>query len=114
MIRQGEVYLAATESGNRPVIIVSRAELNRGRWVVAVPVTSAHFDTRSALPHCVPFETGEFGLTKDCVAQAEAITYIASSDLDLDAGAIGSLGEIRLRDLIKAAGNMMGSNCEPE
>lgn len=66
------------------------------------------------LPHCVAFQAGEFGLTKDCVAQAEAITYVAASDLDLDAGAVGALDEVRLRDLIKAVGNMMGSDCEPE
>jgi hypothetical protein len=28
MIQQGEVYLAATESGNRPVVVLSREELN--------------------------------------------------------------------------------------
>jgi mRNA-degrading endonuclease toxin of MazEF toxin-antitoxin module len=114
IIQQGEVYLAATESGNRPVIFLSREELNRGRWVVAVPVTSAEFAIRSKLPHCVPFANSEFGLTKDCVAQAEAITYIGVSDLDLDAGAIGTLDELRLRDVIKAVGNMMSSECEPE
>jgi mRNA-degrading endonuclease toxin of MazEF toxin-antitoxin module len=114
MVRQGEIYMAATDSGNRPVVILSRAELNRGRWVVAVPMTSANFSTRSALPHCVAFQAGEFGLTKDCVAQAEAITYIAESDLDFDSGAVGTLDEVRLRDLIKAVGNMMGSDCEPE
>ena len=114
MPQQGEIYMASTDSGSRPAVILSRAELNRGRWVVAVPMTSAHFAIRSGLPHCVAFKTGEFGLTKDCVAQAEAITYIATSDLDLDAGAIGSLDEVRLRDLIKAVGNMMGSECEPE
>jgi hypothetical protein len=68
----------------------------------------------SSLPHCLPFRAGEFGLTKDCVAQAETITYLAVSDLDLDAGAIGVLDESRLRGLIKAIGNVMGSDCEPE
>jgi mRNA-degrading endonuclease toxin of MazEF toxin-antitoxin module len=114
MIQQGEIFMAATDSGNRPVIILSRSELNRGRWVVAIPMTSANFVTRSSLPHCVPFRTGEFGLAKDCVAQAEAITYIAASDLDLDAGAIGAIDAARLRELIKAVGNMMASDCEPE
>lgn len=47
MLQQGEIYMAATDSGNRPVIILSRPELNRGRWVVAVPMTSANFATRS-------------------------------------------------------------------
>ena len=81
-------------AGRRPAIIVSREELNRGNWVVAVMVTSTHFATRSRLPHCVAFAAGEYGLTKHCVAQAETITYLAVSDLDLDSGAIGVLDEV--------------------
>lgn len=113
MLRPGEIYLADTESGKRPAVIVSREELNRGRWIVAVLLTSAHFDIRSDSSHFVPFRSGEFGLSKDCVAQAETITYLASTDLDLDAGVIGVLDESRMRDLVRAVGNMMGSDCEP-
>jgi mRNA-degrading endonuclease toxin of MazEF toxin-antitoxin module len=113
-VKRGEIYLATTDPGIRLVIIVSREELNRGRRVVAVPVTSSNFATRPALPHCVPFQQGDFGLTKDCVAQAEAITCIALSEIDFDTGAIGTLDEIRLRAPIKAVGNMMASDCEPE
>lgn len=114
MIEPGEIYLADTEAGKRPAVIVSREELNRGHWVVAVLITSAHVAIRSTLPHCVPFRAGEFGLSKDCVAQAETITYLSISDLDLDAGVLGVLDEPRMRGLIKAVGNMMGSDCEPE
>jgi mRNA-degrading endonuclease toxin of MazEF toxin-antitoxin module len=113
MIRPGEIYLVDTDAGKRPAVVVSREELNRGRWVVAVLITSTHFAVRSALPHCVPFRAGEFGLTRDCVAQAETITFLDSSDLDLDAGPIGVLDERRIRDLIRAIGNLMGSECEP-
>lgn len=114
MIRPGEIYLAETEAGKRPAVIVSREELNRGRWVVAILVTSAHFAIRSSLPHCVPFRAGEFGLTKDCATQAETVTYLGISDLDLDAGVLGTLDDSRHRELIRAVGNMMGSDCEPE
>jgi mRNA-degrading endonuclease toxin of MazEF toxin-antitoxin module len=58
MIRPGEVYMADTDAGKRPVIVVSREELNRGNWVVAVLVTSTHFATRSKRPHCVAFAAG--------------------------------------------------------
>lgn len=112
MIRSGEIYLTDTAVGKRPAVIVSREELNRGRWVVAVLITSAHFPIRSALPHCVPFRAGEFGLSKDSVAQAETITYLEISDLDLDAGTLGMLDGPRMRDLVRAVGNMMGSDCE--
>ncbi|MGP0069695.1 MAG: type II toxin-antitoxin system PemK/MazF family toxin [Isosphaeraceae bacterium] len=113
MIRPGEIYMADTEAGRRPVIVVSREELNRGHWVVAMLVTSAHFALRSTLPHCVKFSAGEFGLMKDCVAQAETMTYISVSEFDLDVGVVGVLDEVRMRELIKAIGNMMGSDCEP-
>ena len=113
MIRAGEIYLAATDAGARPVIVVSREELNRGDWIVAVLITSAWFSLRSSLPHCVPFQAGEFGLSKNCVAQAETISYVAIADLDLDQGVLGVLDEARLRALIKAIGNVIASDCEP-
>ena len=94
-------------------MVVSREELNRGNWVVAVLITSAKFARRSTLPHCVPFRAGAFGLTKDCVAQAETISYIAVSDLDADAGVIGVLDSVRMRGVVKALGHVLNSDCEP-
>jgi mRNA-degrading endonuclease toxin of MazEF toxin-antitoxin module len=113
MITPGEIYVAGTDAGIRPVVVVSREELNRGNWIVAVLITSARFSSRSSLPHCVPFRAGEFGLAKDCVAQAETISYIAIADLDLDQGVLGVLDEVRMRALIKAIGNVIASDCEP-
>jgi len=40
MSSPGQVYLAHTDAGIRPVVVVSREELNRGNWVVAVLITS--------------------------------------------------------------------------
>jgi mRNA-degrading endonuclease toxin of MazEF toxin-antitoxin module len=113
MINPGEIYWANTDAGVRPVVVVSREELNRGNWVVAVLITSAKFSLRSALPNCVPFRAGEFGLDKDCVAQAETISYIAASDLDLERGIRGVLDAERRRSLIKAIGHVIDSDCEP-
>jgi hypothetical protein len=42
-----------------------------------------------------------------------SVKYLAVSDLDLDSGAIGALDELRMRDLIKAIGDMLASDCEP-
>ena len=80
MLVPGEIHVADTESGRRPVVVVSRRELNQGSSVVVVPITSAHFAVRSSLPHAVPFHAGEFGLTKDWVAQAEAIVSVSVCD----------------------------------
>jgi mRNA-degrading endonuclease toxin of MazEF toxin-antitoxin module len=115
-MRPGEVYMADFASaGRRPVIVVSREDLNRGRYLLVVVCTSARFGTRRMLPNGVPFLAGEFGLTSDCVAQSENIVSIEKTDvIDLDDGPIGVLDDMRLRDAIKSIGYVMESDCEPE
>lgn len=82
-MKPGELYYADLyEAGVRPVLIISREPLNRGGYAVVVPITSSHFDRRSHLPNCVPFRAGQFGLTKDSVAQCEAILSIERSQID--------------------------------
>ena len=111
MIRPGEIYLADFEEMEpHPVVVVSREELNRGNWVAVVLITSKRFEERSKLPHCVPFRAGEFGLSLDCVAQAESLFSIRCEELG---ERLGMLDDERWRDLVKAVGNMMGSDCEP-
>lgn len=113
MIRPGEIYYAETDAGRRPVVVVSREDLNRGNWIVAVLITSARFAFRSTLEHSVPLLAGEFGMTKDCVVQAETISYIAAADLDQDQGPIGVLDTARMREVIRAIGHVLESDCEP-
>ena len=93
-----------------PVVFVSRDELNRDNWVVAVLITSKRFEERSKQPNCVPFQAGEFGLGRDCVARAESLFSISCDELGEH---LGTLHDERWRELIKAIGNMMGSECEP-
>jgi mRNA-degrading endonuclease toxin of MazEF toxin-antitoxin module len=106
MIRPGEIYLAdfdemephpivviSREELNRvipqerdvrfqhPIVVISREELNRGNWVAAVLITSKRFEERSKQPHCVPFRAGEFGLSRDCVAQTESLFSIRRVEL---------------------------------
>jgi mRNA-degrading endonuclease toxin of MazEF toxin-antitoxin module len=111
VIRPGEIYLADFEEMEpHPVLVVSREELNRGNWVAAVLIASKRFDERSKLPHCVPIRAGEFGLTMDCVAQGESLFSMRREDLGEH---LGTLDDERWRDLVRALGNMMGSDCEP-
>lgn len=108
----GEVYMAGLgEATPHPVIVVSREELNRGDRLVVVLCTSQKFTVRSALPHCVPFQAGQFGFTKDCVAQCENIFLVAKDSLE--ANPIGVLSDVALRDVIKAIGHVIDSDCEP-
>lgn len=114
MIEPGEVYIADfAEAGPHPVIVVSREALNRGRYALVVVCTSARFALRSTLPNCVPFQAGQFGFTAECVAQCENVLSIDKTQLDLDVGPIGMLDRRALRDVIKAIGNVIESDCEP-
>jgi mRNA-degrading endonuclease toxin of MazEF toxin-antitoxin module len=99
--------------GRRPIIVVSREDLNRGNYVVAVLCTTVNFPVRSRLPNCVPFQTGEFGLPQDCVAQCEAITFVDKQDIDSIAGPLGMLDDARMREVIHALGHVIDSDCEP-
>jgi len=114
MIRPGEIYMADfEEAGPHPVIVVSREELNRGRYTLVVVCTSARFAIRSQLPNCVPFRAGQFGFTSDCVAQCENLLSIDLARLDLSADPMGMLNEMAFREVIRAIGYVMQSECEP-
>ncbi len=114
MIQPGEVYMADFgQAGPHPVVVVSREELNRGRYALAVVCTSARFAVRSKLPNCVPFQAGDFGFTVDCVAQCENILSIDKAQFDLAAGPMGALNEVALGNVIKAIGYVIKSDCKP-
>lgn len=114
MIEPGEIYRADfEEAGPHPVIVVSREALNRGRYAMVVVCTSARFALRSTLPNCVPFRAGQFGFKDDCVAQCENILSMDKTLLDLKEGPIGILDDLALREVIKAIGYVIASDCEP-
>lgn len=109
----GEVYFADfSDVGQHPVIILSRKDLNRGGQMVVVICTSARFQSRCQLPNCVPFSAGQFGFTKDCVAQGEQLLTIDRQEVPLS-GPIGKLDDLSFRQVIKAIGYVMDSDCEP-
>lgn len=114
MILPGEIYMADLgEAAPHPVVIVSREDLNRGRTVVAALITSSRFSSRSAMPNCMPLYAGQFGLTKDCVAQCENLLTLEMVQLDLVNGPMGQLDDIALREVIRAVGYVMDADCEP-
>ena len=61
----------------------------------------------------MPFQAGEFGMPSDCVAQCEAIYALETGEFDIASGMIGRLDAPRLRDVIKAIGDVVDSDCEP-
>jgi mRNA-degrading endonuclease toxin of MazEF toxin-antitoxin module len=114
MIKPGAIYLADfPQAGRHPVLVVSREDLNRGNYALVVVCTSARFAVRRTRPNCVPFQAGQFGFTMGCVAQCENLLSIEKTQLDVGVGPIGVLDDIVLRDVIKAIGYVMDSDCEP-
>ncbi|HEY7215858.1 MAG TPA: type II toxin-antitoxin system PemK/MazF family toxin [Thermoanaerobaculia bacterium] len=110
----GEIYNADfPDAGPHPVIVVSREDLNRGHYALVVVCTSSRFALRSQLPNCVPFKAGQFGFMTNCVAQCENVLSIDKNQLDVNAGPIGVLDDSSLRDIVKAIGYVLQSDCEP-
>ena len=112
-MKPGEIYGVDLATGHRPGIVVSRESLNLGNYVVMVLCTTKRFAIRSKLPNCVPFHAGEFGMPSDCVAQCEAIYALEKGEIDIASGVIGRLDASRLRDVIRAIGEVIDSDCEP-
>jgi mRNA-degrading endonuclease toxin of MazEF toxin-antitoxin module len=114
MLNPGEIYMAdLNQTFPHPVVVVSREELNRGGYVLAAVITSAKFAVRSTLPNCVPLRAGQFGVTKDCVIQGETVTPVPIDQLDRTAGPVGKLDDASMREVIRAVGFVMDSDCEP-
>ena len=112
-MKPGEIYWVDLATGRRPSIVVSRGSLNQGNHVVMVLCTTRRFAIRSKLPNCVPFRACEFVMPSDCVAQCEAIYALEKGEIDIASGMIGRLDTARLRDVIKAIGDVIDSDCEP-
>jgi len=108
----GEVVWATVDGDRRPWLVVSRAELARGGYVLAVPCTTARLDERATLRNCVLLEAGEGGIAKRCVAQAELCAAVRVEDLDTER--LGVLSAERWRELVRAVGYVLNASCEPE
>lgn len=114
MIEPGEIYLFSDPSiPPHPVVVVAREELNRGDRVLVAIITSAKFTVRSLMPNCAVLRQGQFGMTKDCVVQAETLFNAFLTDLDMASGPIGKLDDVAMRDVIRAIGYVMDADCEP-
>lgn len=110
----GEIYLAFDAAGGRrPFVVVSRSELNRGEYFLAVPFTTRNVAVRRSLPNCVHFDRGAFGLPKECVAQAEALTILRTIDLVQPVARLGVLSRDAMARLISAIGHVIQADCTP-
>jgi mRNA-degrading endonuclease toxin of MazEF toxin-antitoxin module len=114
MIEPGEIYMADVPPGQQHrVVIVSRENLNRGKYVIAALITSQKLAVRSGLANCVPLKAGRFGITQDSVVQGESAGPTRIARLDLAAGPLAKLDDLTFRDVIRAIGYVLDSDCEP-
>ncbi|MBI2930056.1 MAG: type II toxin-antitoxin system PemK/MazF family toxin [Planctomycetes bacterium] len=73
-IRQADVWrVSFYEGGERPAIVVSRNDLNRGRLLLMVPCTSSRVQERRSLPNHVYLPQGVAGLAAESIAQTHLI-----------------------------------------
>ena len=98
---QGEVWdvVFGEEFGDRPGIIITRNELNRGTLVLVVPCTSSRVDERAGLQNHVFLRAGQAGLEKDCVAQVHLIQPVARQWLTVRRG---KLDDEKLSEVLQA------------
>jgi mRNA-degrading endonuclease toxin of MazEF toxin-antitoxin module len=97
--KQGEIWWTLFFEGwERPSIVVSRNDLNRGRLVLVVPCTSSRVQERAVYSNHVffPADTGE--LTRDTIAQAHLIQPIEVGFLERKMGKLNieQLAEVLL------------------
>lgn len=87
--KQGEIWWTSFQEGwERPAIIVSRNELNRGRFVLVVPCTSSQVEARAQYANHVLLPAGTGGLTNDTIAQTHLIQPIEVATLERKLGAL--------------------------
>lgn len=103
-IQQGDVYcLFSDDVGKpRPVVVVSREELNGGDSVVVIPFTSKQLEKRKQLAYCAFFAAGAFGQHVDCVAKTDLITLMDKSEINFAGGKIGTLTATQMRKVFQA------------
>lgn len=81
-LTQGEVWqIDFAPSLDRPGIIVSRDQLNRGSMVLVVPTTGTRVEERSRYGNNVFLKEGVGGLSEDSVAQSHLIQPVNVEDL---------------------------------
>ncbi len=103
--RPGDIYASFDfyGAGKHRVLVVSRADLNDGDYVVTVMFTTKRLSERRQHPNCVYFPAGsQEGLDADCVAQCESISQMPIEYLDLEAGCLGHVDDEKMAEINQA------------
>jgi mRNA interferase MazF len=82
IVAPAEIYLADIfEGGTRPIIILTREQLNRGGLYLAVPVTSSRVHERKRYANYVFLPAGAGGLREDSVAVTHLVQPVRQDAL---------------------------------
>jgi mRNA-degrading endonuclease toxin of MazEF toxin-antitoxin module len=103
------IPLEIEEDGDkeRPIVIVSRDELNRGDRVLVVPFYSQQLEKRAKQKWCALFKAGESGLKKDCVAKGDEIQLIDPMEILWARGKLGRFNAEQMARVILAVRHAM-------
>lgn len=99
--RRGEIYrLKQDEVGKpRPVLVVSRGELNSGKTVTVVPFTTQQLSERALKKSNAIFEAGEGSLGERSAAKCGDVATIPISSLNLATGVLGELDASQMQKI---------------
>jgi len=102
--RRGEIYRLKADSvgKRRPILIISRTELNGGETVVAVPFWGSQVTRRQSQRSCVLFQEGEYGLDKTCVAKSDDVTMVSIRNIDNSTGVVGIVDDKKMAEVERA------------
>ena len=81
-IRQGEIWLTSFQEGwERPAVVISRNELNKGRLILVAPCTTSRVEERRKLSNHVLLTKGEAGLPDESVVQCHLVQPVEGAML---------------------------------
>jgi mRNA-degrading endonuclease toxin of MazEF toxin-antitoxin module len=83
----------------RPVLVVSRPELNSGTTVTVVPFTTQQLTSRAQKPNNVFCNAGEGNLEEDSVAKCGDVMTLDFTKIDMAAGVLGTLDESKMKEI---------------
>lgn len=113
VIRQGEIYWLhfgasqdSAPAGRRPALVVQHDRFNRSTISTTVVVAITSNLRLAAMPGNVRLRRGEAGLARASVVNISQIRTVDRARL---ADRVGTLGESRMRDVLKGLALLLGT-----
>lgn len=112
-LRRGSVWrmdIPGDAKAGRPVIVISRNEMNRGDDALVIPTYTSNLGTKRSKPSYVFLRRGAGGLSEDCVTQSAHIQLVETSELR---DGIGLLESHHMTQIVRALGWVLEADCRP-